>query len=103
CSLKPGRKNTADQVRIRSDGDMCHRDCGDVAARMLATIDRLHRLQAGDENDEADHHRQHRPLDEKIGERLHFALWAMNPPASDSPVVSAREYCRSLPAFRCAV
>src|SRR5207253_11284579 len=97
------RNKSADQFRIRSDVDSCHGDGGDVAARILANVDRLHRLQTGDENDEADHHCQHRPLDEKIGERFHVDPWVTNPPALDSPAVSAREYWRSLPAFRCAV
>ena len=35
---------------------------------------RLHRLQAGDENDEAHHQRQNRPANEKIGKRFHLEL-----------------------------
>src|SRR5260370_3964173 len=41
--------------RIRPDVDGCHCDRGNIAARILANINRPHRLQAGDENDEADH------------------------------------------------
>src|SRR5207245_11142150 len=94
---------SADQFRVCSGVDCCYGDRRNVAARVLANIDRLHRLQTGDENDETDHHRQHRPLDEKIGEGFHVDLWVTNPLALDSAAASARARCCSLPSFRCVV
>ena len=69
-----------------------HGDRGDVAARILAHIDRLDRLQTGDENHEADYQRQDRAFDEKIGERFHVDL-ITNLPASDSSAVWAQDRC----------
>src|SRR5260370_38837176 len=57
--------------RIRPDVDGCHCDRGNIAARILANINRPHRLQAGDENDEADHHREDGTANKKIGKRFH--------------------------------
>ena len=48
--------NPRNEFCIRSDVDRRHRDRSNIAARILANVDRLHRLQAGDENDEAHHH-----------------------------------------------
>ena len=60
--------NPRTKFSIRADVDGRHRDRGDIAARILAHVKRLHRLQSSDENHEADDHRQYRALDEKIGE-----------------------------------
>ena len=83
---------SAHQFRVRANVNGRHRDRRDIAARILANIDRLHRLQAGNENDEAHHDRQHRAFDEKIGKRFHLDL-ITNLPASDSSAVWAQDRC----------
>ena len=81
----------ADQFRIRADVNGRHRDRRDIAARILAHIDRFHRLQTGDENDKADHHREDRTANKKIGKRFHVD--PTSPLELDSPAVWARDRC----------
>src|SRR6266700_3619728 len=52
------------EFSIGADINCRYLDRGDVAARILAYVDRPHRLQTGDQDHKANHQRQHRALDE---------------------------------------
>ena len=66
--LERRRDESAHEIGVRADVDRRHLDDGDVAARILPDAQRADRLQAGDQDDQVDDDRQHRPLDEKVGE-----------------------------------
>ena len=69
-ALERRRDEPAHEIRVRSHVHGRHRDHGDVAARVLPYAQRTDGLQAGDQDDQADHHREHRPPDEQVG-KLH--------------------------------
>jgi len=72
--LERRRDKSANELSVRSDVDGRDLNRCDIAPRILANVDCLHRLQSGDENDEAHDHRQNWPFDEKVGERFHVDL-----------------------------
>ena len=71
------RDKSAHQFGIGPDVNRIHGDRGDVAARILPNVEGLHRLQSGNQDHEADHHRQHRASNEKIGKRFHLIAVAL--------------------------
>ena len=72
-ALDRSSDKSPNEFGVSADVNRGHRDRGDVAARVLPHIQRLHRLQTGDEDDKANHHRQHRPFDKQIG-KFHFLI-----------------------------
>ncbi len=67
-ALERRRDETADEVGVGADVRRRDLDDRDVAARVLPDAQRANRLHARNQNHEADDDRQHRPLDEEIGE-----------------------------------
>src|SRR5262249_36071255 len=67
-ALEGGRDEAAHEIGVRTDVGRRHRHDRDVALRVLPDAERTNRLEPGDEDDEARHHRQYGPLDEQIGE-----------------------------------
>ena len=72
-ALERRRDEAAHQIGVGADVDGRHVDDRDVAARILPDAQRADRLQAGDQDHQVDDDREHRPLDEEIGE-LHLAV-----------------------------
>src|SRR4029453_18022031 len=70
-ALERRRDKTPDELGIRANVNRADSDRRDIAARILAHVDRLHRLQTGDQDHKANYQRQNRALDEKVSKRLH--------------------------------
>jgi hypothetical protein len=65
--LQRGGDKSAHQIRTGADINRGDRDHGIVAAGVLADIEGSNRLQAGNDDQEADHQRQHGSADKGIG------------------------------------
>ncbi len=66
--LERRRDEAADEVGIRADVRRRDADDRDIAARVLADAQGADRLEAGDQNHQADDDREHRAPDEDVGE-----------------------------------
>ena len=66
--LQGRRDEAAHEVGVRADVGGRDADDGEVAARVLAHVERADRLVTRQQDDEVDDHRQHGPADEEIGE-----------------------------------
>jgi hypothetical protein len=89
----------AHQIGARSDVDRRHGDRGRLDLRVLPDVERADRLHPGDQDDQVDHQREDRTLDEEVGE-LHAALTGS--PAVDRPTRAAPRDRRPRRARRCA-
>ena len=66
--LERRRDEAAHEIRVGAHVGGGHRDDRDVAAGILPHAERPDRLEPGDQDDETDHHGQHGPANEEIGE-----------------------------------
>ena len=67
-ALQGGRDEPAHEFGIRADVDGRDGDDRVLAAGILTNVERTERLQASDDDHEADHHRENGAADEKVGE-----------------------------------
>jgi hypothetical protein len=59
---------TSHEVGVGADVHCCHANHCDITAGILPHAQGANRLQAGDEDHQVDDERQHRALDEQVGE-----------------------------------